>query len=209
MFVSSLPVFRRSLSDRGCTRQEPTELKQSPAIIKWMNTLKGAESFLDDAKSGKLPARALTDGNQLNSVENMLKKTKESVDREATRLHSLDEPKQEMPYGAKKVALLMGPGEENKEGGFQGLARSDKRPGQVMREVSDLVDQYKEEEDAAAKELLRTIASKIVESFDNHGLSAAQIARQVRRTCTRRSCNPLPALGGGATGSSLEGADSE
>ena len=110
MFVSSLPVFRRSLSDRGCTRQEPTELKQSPAIIKWMNTLKGAESFLDDAKSGKLPARALTDGNQLNSVENMLKKTKESVDREATRLHSLDEPKQEMPYGAKKVALLMGPG---------------------------------------------------------------------------------------------------
>jgi len=77
------------------------------------------------------------------------------------------------------VALMMGPGEENKEGGFQGLARRDARPGQVMREVSDLVDQYKTEEDAAAKQLLRTIASKIVESFDNHGLSPAQIAREI------------------------------
>jgi hypothetical protein len=169
----------RARLTRDGTRQEPTELKQSPAIMKWMNTLKGAESFLDDASSGKLPARALTDGNQLKSVEHMLKTTKESVHREATRLHSLEEPKQQMPYGAKKVALLMGPGEENSEGGFQGLARRDARPGQVMREVSDLVDQYKEEEDAAAKQLLRTIASKIVESFDNHGLSAAQIAREV------------------------------
>jgi hypothetical protein len=160
-------------------QEKPTELKQSSAVIKWMNTLKGAESFLDDAKDGKLPARTLTDGNQLSSVENMLKKTKEAVHREATRLHSLEAQKQKMPYGAKKVALLMGPGEENKKGGFQGLARRDARPGQVMREVTDLVDQYKEEEDAAAKELLREIASKIVESFDNHGLSAAQIAREV------------------------------
>lgn len=157
----------------------PVELKQSEQVMKWMNTLKGAESFLDDAKSGKLPARALTDGNQLHSVEHMLKKTKEAVHREATRLHDLEPPKLEMPYGAKKVALLMGQGEENKEGGFQGLARNDKRPGQVMREVSDLVDQYKEEENAAAKQLLRTIASKIVESFDNHGLSPAQIAREI------------------------------
>lgn len=163
------------------------ELKQSEQVTKWMNTLKGAESFLDDAKSGKLPARALTDGNQLHSVEHMLKKTKEAVHREATRLHDLEPPKMEMPYGAKKVALLMGNGEENKVGGFQGLARSDKRPGQVMREVSDLVDQYKEEEDAAAKQLLRTIASKIVESFDNHGLSPSQIAREVPPT-------PTPAL---------------
>jgi hypothetical protein len=72
-----------------------------------------------------------------------------------------------------------------------------------MREVSDLVDQYKEEEDAAAKELLRTIASKIVESFDNHGLSAAQIARQVRCTCTHHACNPLPAQSGSVTCSAL------
>jgi len=159
---------------------QPAELKQNSAVTKWMNTLKGAESFLDDAKGGKLPARALTDGNQLMSVEHMLKKTKESVHREATRLHSLEAPKLKMPYGAKKVALMMGPGEENGEGGFQGLARRDARPGQVMREVSDLVDQYKAEEDAAAKQLLRTIASKIVESFDSHGLTPAQIAREVR-----------------------------
>ena len=159
--------------------QEPAELRQSSAVTKWMNTLKGAESFLDDAQGGKLPARALTDGNQLSSVEHMLKKTKASVHREATRLHSLEEPKWKTPYGAKKVALMMGPGEENAQGGFQGLARRDARPGQVMREVSDLVDQYKTEEDAAAKQLLRTIASKIVESFDNHGLSPAQIAREV------------------------------
>ena len=62
--------------------------------------------------------------------------------------------------------------------------------------MTDMVDQYKAEEDEAAKvrgegavefprsfgdwqELLRTIASKIVEAFDNHGLSAAQIAREL------------------------------
>jgi len=171
------------------------ELGQSnPAITKWMNTLKGAESFLDDAKAGKLPARALTDGNQLSSVEHILQKTKEAVHREATRLHDLEPPKLETPYGAKKIALMTGPGEENE--GFLGFARSDKRPGQVMREVTDLVDQYKEEEDAAAKALLRTIASKIVESFDNHGLSPAQIAREVSlqpigRSVSLHACSTL------------------
>jgi len=183
----------------------PTELKQSAAVMKWMNTLKGAESFLDDAKGGKLPARALTDGSQLTSVEHMLKKTKESVHREATRLHSLEAPKLKMPYGAKKVALMMGPGEENGEGGFQGLARRDARPGQVMREVSDLVDQYKAEEDAAAKQLLRTIASKIVESFDSHGLTAAQIAREVTEGAEAGAAaqNAQAASAGGGGGQSL------
>lgn len=42
----------------------------------------------------------------------------------------------------------------------EGLARRDVRPGQVMREVTDLVDEYKAEEDEAAKSLLRSIASK-------------------------------------------------
>ena len=59
----------------------------------------------------------------------------------------------ELVEHALDLALLMGPGEENSEGGFQGLARRDARPGQVMREVSDLVDQYKEEEDAAEEEV--------------------------------------------------------
>ena len=162
----------------ACGGTAPAVLRQQPSSVsKWMNTLKGAESFLDDAESGRLPARALSDGDQLSSVESMIRKTKEAVHREATRLHSLEAPKQTLPIGAKKIALMTAPGEQNE--GFQGLARNDKRPGQVMREVSDLVDQYKAEEDAAAKDLLRTIASKIVESFDNHGLSAAQIAREV------------------------------
>lgn len=64
-------------------------------------------------------------------------------------------------YGARKVALMTEPGEENE--GMLGYARRDVRPGEVMREVTDLVDEYKSEEDEAAKQLLRTIASKIVE----------------------------------------------
>eukprot|EP00293_Proteomonas_sulcata_P007809 CAMPEP_0184294772 /NCGR_PEP_ID=MMETSP1049-20130417/5876_1 /TAXON_ID=77928 /ORGANISM="Proteomonas sulcata, Strain CCMP704" /LENGTH=248 /DNA_ID=CAMNT_0026603161 /DNA_START=6 /DNA_END=752 /DNA_ORIENTATION=- len=48
-----------------------------------------------------------------------------------------------------------------------------------MREVTDMVDDYKSEEDEAAKQLLREIGSKIVEAFDSHGLSATQIAREV------------------------------
>ncbi|MGB1600398.1 MAG: hypothetical protein ACPIOQ_47070, partial [Promethearchaeia archaeon] len=121
----------------ACGGTAPAVLRQQPSSVsKWMNTLKGAESFLDDAESGRLPARALSDGDQLSSVESMIRKTKEAVHREATRLHSLEAPKQTLPIGAKKTALMTAPGEQNE--GFQGLARNDKRPGQVMREVSDL-----------------------------------------------------------------------
>jgi hypothetical protein len=84
-----------------------------------------------------------------------------------------------MPYGARKVALFTAPGEKNAEQGMLGLARRDARPGQVMREVTDMVDTYKTEEDQAAKDLLRNIASKIVEAFDAHGLTPAQIAREM------------------------------
>lgn len=150
---------------------------ESSSIKHWMSTLKGAESFLDDAEKGRLPAKTIVPEN-LSGVESMLKKTKEQVHREATKLHSLERPdKVKMPYGARKVALMTGPGEENE--GKLGYARRDVRPGEVMREVTDLVDEYKSEEDEAAKQLLRTIASKIVEAFDSHGLTPAQIAREV------------------------------
>ena len=45
---------------------------------RWMNTLKGAESFLSDAEKGKLPAKAIVPG-EFDSVENLLKRTKEQV----------------------------------------------------------------------------------------------------------------------------------
>ena len=162
---------------------KPIELiqKQSPAYMQWLHTLKGAESLLDAADEGKLPAKSIVP-DSLESVAKLLKKTKEQIHREATRLSSLEQPDEPIktPYGAKKVALLTAPGEENGPGtGFLGLARRDVRPGQVMREVTDLVDNYKAEEDAAAKSLLRTIASKIVDAFDTHGLTAAQTARQL------------------------------
>ena len=155
--------------------------KQSPAYMQWLHTLQGAESLLGAADDGKLPAKSIVPEN-LESVAKLLRKTKEQIHREATRLSSLEEPNEPLktPYGARKVALLTAPGEQNGPGtGFLGLARRDVRPGQVMREVSDLVDNYKAEEDAAAKSLLRTIASKIVDAFDTHGLSAAQTARQL------------------------------
>merc|ERR1719199_2465044 len=155
------------------------ELKSSSAIMNWFHTLKGAESFLDDADKGKLPAKAVVP-QDFDSVENLLKRTKEQVHREATRLHALDDSKKtKMPYGARKVALFTAPGEKNAEQGMLGLARRDARPGQVMREVTDMVDTYKTEEDQAAKDLLRNIASKIVEAFDAHGLTPAQIAREM------------------------------
>ena len=44
----------------------------------WFHTLKGAESFLDDADKGKLPAKAVVP-QDFNSVENLLKRTKEQV----------------------------------------------------------------------------------------------------------------------------------
>eukprot|EP00960_Hanusia_phi_P064440 765792-Hanusia_phi.AAC.2 len=47
---------------------------------RWMNTLKGAESFLSDAENGKLPAKAIVPG-EFDSVEKLLKKTKEQVPR--------------------------------------------------------------------------------------------------------------------------------
>lgn len=149
--------------------------------MQWLHTLQGAESLLGAADDGKLPAKSIVPEN-LESVAKLLKRTKEQIHREATRLSSLEEPDEpvKMPYGARKVALLTAPGEPNGPGsGFLGLARRDVRPGQVMREVSDLVDNYKAEEDAAAKSLLRTIASKIVDAFDTHGLTATQAARQL------------------------------
>jgi len=159
-----------------------TELGQQ-AVTQWLHTLKGAESFLDDSEKGRLPAKSIVP-QSLSSVEKLLKETKEQVHREATRLSKMQKPKGDalnppMPYGADKLAVGMAPGEKNREEGFQGLARRDVRPGQVMREVTDLVDEYKAEEDEAAKSLLRSIAGKIVEAFDSHGLSAAQIARAV------------------------------
>eukprot|EP00286_Rhodomonas_abbreviata_P004828 CAMPEP_0181318044 /NCGR_PEP_ID=MMETSP1101-20121128/16794_1 /TAXON_ID=46948 /ORGANISM="Rhodomonas abbreviata, Strain Caron Lab Isolate" /LENGTH=206 /DNA_ID=CAMNT_0023425483 /DNA_START=18 /DNA_END=634 /DNA_ORIENTATION=+ len=149
---------------------------ESKSMKHWMSTLKGAESFLDDAEKGKLPAKAVVPAS-LDSVEGLLKRTKEQVHREATRLHSLEKPPSKMPLGARKVALMTAQGEANE--GMLGYARSDKRPGEVMREVTDLVDEYKSEEDEAAKSLLRTIASKIVEAFDSHGLTPSQIAREL------------------------------
>uniref|UniRef100_A0A7S0ME23 Uncharacterized protein n=1 Tax=Cryptomonas curvata TaxID=233186 RepID=A0A7S0ME23_9CRYP len=185
-----------------------TELvqKQSPAYMQWLHTLKGAESFLDAADKGQLPAKSIVP-ESLSSVAKLLKKTKEQIHREATRLSSLEEPDEPIktPYGAKKVALLTAPGEENGPGtGFLGLARRDIRPGQVMREVTDLVDNYKAEEDAAAKSLLRTIASKIVDAFDTHGLTAAQVARQFtddvdsQRLSAARQQTTAPGEEGGA-----------
>lgn len=147
--------------------------------MQWLHTLQGAESLLDASDRGQLPAKSIVP-ESLESVAHLLKKTKEQIHREATRLSSLQQPDEPIktPYGARKVALLTAPGEENGPGtGFLGLARRDVRPGEVMREVTELVDEYKAEEDAAAKSLLRTIASKIVDAFDTHGLNAGQIAR--------------------------------
>jgi hypothetical protein len=44
----------------------------------WFHTLKGAEGFLHDADAGKLPAKSIVP-QDFNSVENLLKRTKEQV----------------------------------------------------------------------------------------------------------------------------------
>ncbi|KAJ1489061.1 hypothetical protein T484DRAFT_1781437 [Baffinella frigidus] len=109
--------------------EQHVELKQSAAIMNWFHTLKGAESFLHDADAGKLPAKSIVP-QDFNSVENLLKRTKEQVHREATRLHSL-EPKTagKMPYGARKVALMTAPGEENEEASLASARGADDGAG--------------------------------------------------------------------------------
>lgn len=132
--------------------ESPRELEQSGAVTQWLATLKGAESFLDDADNGKLPAKGIVP-QSLTSVERLLKQTvmssscsyselnavretpcligvqhsqKEQVHREATRLSSLQTPAgNNMPYGARKVAIAMGPHEKNKEQGFRESARAE------------------------------------------------------------------------------------
>lgn len=52
----------------------PRELEQSGAVTQWLATLKGAESFLDDADNGKLPAKGIVP-QSLTSVEKLLKQT--------------------------------------------------------------------------------------------------------------------------------------
>jgi hypothetical protein len=50
------------------------EDKENSAVNKWLSTLKGAESFLDDADHGRLPSKGIVPSS-LTSVEHLLKKT--------------------------------------------------------------------------------------------------------------------------------------
>ena len=50
------------------------EDKENSSVNKWLATLKGAESFLDDADNGRLPSKGIVP-QSLTSVESLLKKT--------------------------------------------------------------------------------------------------------------------------------------